>query len=103
MELYWRLPVLLQEAALSAYALYLDQRYYGTTYEKYRRELMRHQEWSPAEAMEWQNRRLEFIVQLAATRVPHYREQWRQLDWRSVRSVADFNELPSHFEMIMQP
>ena len=32
MELYWRLPVFLQEAALYCYAGYLDKLYYGDGY-----------------------------------------------------------------------
>ena len=34
MELYWRMPVWLQEAALSLYTRKLDTLYYGAEYEK---------------------------------------------------------------------
>jgi phenylacetate-CoA ligase len=40
------------------------------------------------------NRRLQLIVQLAATRVPYYRERWRDIEWRTVRSAADLHHLP---------
>src|SRR6185369_9716564 len=93
-ELYWRLPVLLQEAALSTYAAYLDRRYYGSEYEKWQLELSNQQRWPLSQVREWQNRRLQFILEIAATRVPYYREKWRQLDWRSVISVADLSRLP---------
>jgi phenylacetate-CoA ligase len=94
MELYWRLPILLQEFALSAYSIYLDRCYYGPTYRDWCAEMAKRQRWSAAEALDWQNKRLGFIVRLAATRVPHYKDEWRHLDWRSVRTVADLPILP---------
>ena len=94
MELYWRLPVALQEAALSLYATYLDRMYYGDGYESWRQRYREWQNWSRTEAAAWQNRQLQAIVQLAAARVPYYRSRWRDLDWRSVRSAADLSRLP---------
>ncbi|HZD39095.1 MAG TPA: hypothetical protein VE131_00140, partial [Terriglobales bacterium] len=94
MEVYWRLPVVLQEAALSAYAGYLDRLYYGPGYEESLERFTRLQlESAPAMAA-WQNERLHSIIRIAATRVPYYREQWRSLDWRSVKSAADLAVLP---------
>ena len=37
MEVYWRLPVFVQEAALTFYAGHLDKIYYGDGYEEWRR------------------------------------------------------------------
>jgi hypothetical protein len=103
MELYWRLPVRLQETALSLYAARLDKRYYGPAHDKFLEELKERQEWSTAEFQQWQSQRLQYIVELAATKVPYYREQWRQLDWRSVRSAADLSVLPPlHKQSIRQ-
>ncbi len=42
MELYWRLPAFVQEAALDLYAGYLDKAYYGVGYDQWRR---RFKEW----------------------------------------------------------
>ena len=36
MEVYWRLPVFVQEAALAFYAGYLDKAYYGDGYQEWR-------------------------------------------------------------------
>src|SRR5688500_5450770 len=94
MELYWRMPVLLQESVLSTYAVYLDRRYYGSTYAEWVRKLGGQSKWSYGESAEWQNRRLQFILRLAAARVPYYREQWRDLDWQAVRTTADLQALP---------
>lgn len=94
MHLYWRLPVSLQETALSLYACYLDRRYYGDGYEEWRQRFIEWRQWSHEEAVTWQERRLRSLLQLAATTVPYYRAQWRDLDWKAVRSIADLPLLP---------
>jgi phenylacetate-CoA ligase len=94
MALYWRLPVFLQEAALQAYAGYLDSRYYGQGYEGWRR---RFQAWQrrPDEIEAWQSERIRYLVHLAATKVPFYKASWRGADWRQVRSPEDLKLLPT--------
>ena len=94
MELYWRLPVFLQETALSIYARHLEKLYYGPTYEEWRQRFVCWHRWSRAEAEGWQNQRLQALVELAARRVPHYRHAWRDVDWKSVQSVCDLPVLP---------
>ena len=93
MALYWRLPVFLQEAALGAYARYLDRLYYGDGYEEWRKRFQNLRSQSYAQTEAWQNERLQHIVQLAATEVRFYREHWRHTDWRSVRSLNDLHRL----------
>ncbi|MGH7828202.1 MAG: phenylacetate--CoA ligase family protein [Candidatus Binatia bacterium] len=94
MALYWRLPIFFQETFLSLYAGYLDRLYYGPAYKESRREFEKLQASSAEEIAGWQNERLRSIVQLAATRVPFYRQSWRNSEWQSVRSVADLQLLP---------
>ena len=94
MKLYWRLPVFLQETALSLYAEYLNRLYYGRGYAEARADFERLPAASAGEAADWQSARLRRIVRLAATRVPFYRENWRECDWRSVQSGADLSLLP---------
>jgi phenylacetate-CoA ligase len=94
MRLYWGLPILLQEAALTTYGAYLDYRYYGPAYGKWYSILSRQRELSRAELERWQGRRLQSVLELAATRVPYYRQRWRHLDWRSVHSAAELDRLP---------
>ena len=86
MELYWRLPVFLQEAALSVYAGRLEKLYYGPGYEEWYERFKSWKTWSRAEALVWQSEQLRSIVTLAATRVPYYREKWKKIDWKSIRS-----------------
>ena len=95
MELYWRLPVFVQEAALSFYAGYLDKAYYGDGYEDWRQKFETWQTWSRADAEAWQSERLRALVELAARRVPYYKMSWQGIDWKSVRSPADLRILPT--------
>lgn len=94
MELYWRLPVFLQEAALSIYARHLEGVYYGPGYKEWYERFKSWKAWPVAQARAWQNEQLQSIVGLAATRVPYYREKWRKLDWKSVRCPDDLQLLP---------
>lgn len=94
MELYWRLPVLLQETALSLYAGYLDGLYYGPGYDDALGVFTALQIASPAETAEWQSAQLRRVVRLAASRVPYYRDNWRDHDWKSVQSPDDLPLLP---------
>lgn len=94
MELYWRLPVWLQETALSLYSRKLDRLYYGNGYETWRANFDQWKNWTRCQTEAWQNRQLQSILESAATRVPYYREKWRELDWRSVRSARDLQLLP---------
>jgi phenylacetate-CoA ligase len=94
-QLYWRLPVFLQEVAVNVRATNLEKLYYGPGYTEWRQQFSNWQSWSGADAAMWQNKQLRYLVGLAATRVPYYREQWRQVDWQSVRSAAELPLLPS--------
>lgn len=95
MELYWRLPAALQEFLLSLYARHLDGLYYGSAYEASVGHFRNLQAISAPEIASWQNERLRWIVATAATRVPYYREQWKAIDWRSVRSASTLQALPA--------
>ena len=94
MEIYWRLPIFLQEAALGIYARRLDRLYYGLGFQEWQRLVKEQRHWSPAEVEQWRNCRLQRLVELAATQVPYYRDKWNTRDWRSVRSAADLPLLP---------
>lgn len=94
MELYWRLPVRLQEASLSLYARYLDKMYYGPFYKKYKEEIKEWKSWSRSSIEEWENRRLQYIVELASRHIPYYRNNWKGINWENVRSKSDLYLLP---------
>jgi phenylacetate-CoA ligase len=94
MQLYWRLPVFMQELAVSMRARTLEKLYYGPGYAEWRQRFHSWTSWSRADASSWQNEQLQYLVELAATRVPYYQEHWQHVDWRSVRSRADLSLLP---------
>ena len=94
MEIYWRLPVFLQEAALSVYARRLDRLYYGSGYKEWRQRFKSWQTWSWSDALAWQSQQLQSLIELAATRVPYYRQRWWNVDWKSVQSADDLHFLP---------
>ncbi len=93
-ELYWHLPVHLQEAALSFYARYLEKIYYGPVYEEWREWLKDWKSWSPSFVEDWKNERLRYIVELAANNVPYYRNSFKGRDWQKVRSETELYLLP---------
>jgi phenylacetate-CoA ligase len=94
MELYWRLPVRLQEATLAAYARHLDGLYYGSDFESWRRHFEAWKDWSAADIEAWQRRQLTEIVNLAGDSIPYYREAWRNQDWKRFHDAKDLGLLP---------
>jgi phenylacetate-CoA ligase len=95
MELYWRLPTRLQEAALSLYATYIEKKYYGPVYEEWKQWLMGWKEWSPDYIRDWKEQRLQYIIETAGKHVPYYRDHWKDRDWKSIHTEADLHILPT--------
>ncbi|MBI4687079.1 MAG: phenylacetate--CoA ligase family protein [Nitrospirae bacterium] len=94
MELYWRMPVRLQEAALSIYARQLEKIYYGPVYKKWKDLLKGWRNWSPSFIEEWKHEQLRYIVEIAANHVPYYRHRFGDVQWRDVCSENDLQLLP---------
>lgn len=94
MNLYWCMPVRLQEAALGIYAKYLDRVYYGPKYQEWREWALNWRSWSRNDIGEWKKRRLRQIVQLAAAEVPFYRNAWKGRLPASFGSESDLQALP---------
>jgi phenylacetate-CoA ligase len=94
MEIYWRMPVLAQETVLSLYSRYLDRLYYGPTFDQWLEYFAGWKNWSLPAIQDWQNQQLQSLIALAANRVPFYQQQWRNVDWRSIRKSSDLCVLP---------
>jgi len=94
MELYWRLPVRFQEAALGLYASRLEKIYYGRGYDEAKEWLNDLKSWQSEKIEEWRNDRVRYIVDLAAKKVPYYQDAFRKRDWRNVRSASGLHLLP---------
>lgn len=94
MELYWRLPVRIQEVLLSLYARKLEAIYYGGAYEETKEWLIDVKNWSKKSVEDWAGERLTSLINLAARRVPYYRGTFGGRDWKNVKSVSDLHLLP---------
>src|SRR5262252_7035160 len=93
MEAYWRLPVFVQNLALSAYGRRLDRLYYGGEFAR-SLEAIRARRWDSAREIEiWQMEQLRRILASAAAHVPHYRRLGPP-DASSFQVVADLERLP---------
>lgn len=75
LQVYWRLPVRVQEAALSVYARRLDRLYFGSAYHRWLDEFRGMRWWSPTQLREWQAGRLAHVLRTAARHVPYYTER----------------------------
>jgi phenylacetate-CoA ligase len=93
-QIYWRLPVFLQEIAVSIGARRTESLYFGPGYVEWRKQFNSWTSWSSADAAMWQAERLRYLIELAATRVPYYRDHWRNVLWKTVQSPADLYHLP---------
>ncbi len=94
MELYWRLPVVLQEVALSVYGWRLNRLYYGGEFPA-ALQAVRRRVWRSREEIEsWQMEQLRRILVSAVQYVPHYRERYRGVDIPNLRSRDDLSVLP---------
>lgn len=94
MELYWRFPVFLQEKVLSIYAKHLDRIYYGHEYQTWKQWLADFKNLPFPEIASWQNDRVRHILQSIRSKVPFYRESYKNLNTNIVQSKDDLYLLP---------
>ncbi|RJQ16378.1 MAG: hypothetical protein C4560_09690 [Nitrospiraceae bacterium] len=94
MELYWCLPVRMQETLLSIYARHLENVYYGPVYKKWKSLLNDWKSWPPSFVDEWRSERLRCVIKKAAGSVPYYRKSFMDVRWTDVRSIKDLHLLP---------
>ncbi|MEM3036102.1 MAG: hypothetical protein QXS18_04775 [Thermoplasmata archaeon] len=93
-HLYWRLPVRLQELALSLYARYLEKIYYNHIYEEWKQWLSGWKKWSTDYISVWREERLKKIIEIAVKQVPYYRNKFKGVDWKFIQTEADLRLLP---------
>lgn len=94
MEIYWRMPVFVQEAALALYARRLEKIYYGPGYREQKEFLSGWRKWPMGYVKALVREKLKKIIKTAAMGVPYYREKWKDIDWRSIRTEKDLYKLP---------
>lgn len=96
-KIYSRLPLALQNVAISLKGIELRYRRASTTLMQREVEKLRESErWSADQFEEFQRVRLRELVSTAFRNVPYYRATWQRLgiDPNDIRTVADFRQLP---------
>lgn len=86
MKVYHRLPASLRSAAASLRGFYLRSWRYGADTERLVGEALERERWSEAQWRQWQQERLAFVLQRAATQVPYYRDYWEERRRRGDRA-----------------
>ncbi len=94
---YLRLPVPLQEVAVSAVGWRTRRTRYESTFRAFLREAEERDRWSDERLAAYRDQRLAQAVAHAAAAVPHWREAFRAagLDPRAVCGLADLAALPT--------
>ncbi len=93
MPLYWRLPVAVQELALSVYARRLSRLYYGGTFESGCQEVRSAHWTSQEEVVSWQLTRLRELLEKIRSSVPYYRRMLPP-ETEAIRSLSDLHRIP---------
>ncbi|MGE0055897.1 MAG: phenylacetate--CoA ligase family protein [Hyphomicrobium sp.] len=95
-NIYFKLPVSLQNAACSLVGLRLKRFRYNSEFWKLLHQLERNGQLDDAGLVQLRDRRLEEVVRHAATTVPHYQRLFAELGIRptDVRSLSDIAKLP---------
>ncbi len=78
LDIYHRLPAGSRSAVASLRGYYLSWWRYDRFTERVVGEALERESWSPAEWNAWQNERLSFVLERAATTVPYYRRHWTE-------------------------
>jgi phenylacetate-CoA ligase len=88
LDLYYRLPAWARSAAASTRGFYLRSWRYGAESEQLTEEALARERWSRRHWEQWQLEQLDFILNRAVSRVPHYRAYWNETngDWRRLEN-----------------
>jgi len=94
--IYQRLPVLLQNAALTAVGHYIRRSRYNRDYDRLFREIIARDAWPEERLRKFLDDRIAAFVQHAADTVPYYRELFARegIDPRAISSLDDLAALP---------
>ena len=78
LDLYYKLPPPIRNAAVSLWGTYLRWWRYGANTEPLIEEALARETWSYHQWKTWQENRLAYMLHLSATRVPYYRQMWAE-------------------------
>jgi phenylacetate-CoA ligase len=89
---YHSLPGPLRSVAASLRGLYLSYWRYGPETERLIEEALDRENWNPGQWKQWQEERLAYVLNRAATRVPYYREEWAERRRRGDKASWEYLE-----------
>ena len=75
-SIYNQLPYPIRSFAVSSWGYYLRWCRYGPETDRWVAEALQRETWTTDRWKSWQENRLVFMLNLAATRVPYYRQMW---------------------------
>ncbi len=94
LKLYYRLPVFLQNIAVSCYGLFLYLGRYTGVYPRYLRLFSKNKHRNLEKEQKIQNKRFLKLLHYAARKSPFYREFYKDIRLEEIRSVEDIHKLP---------
>lgn len=94
LELYYRLPVFLQNIAVSCYGLFLYLGRYTGVYPRYLRLFSKNKHRNLEKERKIQNKRFLKLLHYAVKNSPFYQEFYKDIRLEEIRSVEDIHKLP---------
>lgn len=94
LKVYYRLPVLCQNIAISFYGLILYIRRYTGVYRKYLELFSKNKHDKLEKELRIQNKRFLKLLHYAVEKSPFYREFYRDIPLKEIKSVKDIHKLP---------
>jgi phenylacetate-CoA ligase len=92
LRIYQRLPARARSVAASLRGFYLRAWRYGAETDRLVEEAHDRERWSAESWQRWQEERLAYMLERAATRVPYYRNQWARRRRKGDRASWDLLE-----------
>jgi phenylacetate-CoA ligase len=89
LQIYHRLPAPLRSVAASMRGYSLKRWRYGSASEELVEAALARESWTNLQWTSWENERLSYLLERAATRVPYYRDQWAERRRRGDRASWD--------------
>lgn len=96
MQIYDRLPVFLQNVAVSFEGYRIQKTRYDDTFDKVFQEFMSRNDWSYEQKCEYRDQQLQKIVRHCYETVPYYKRTFDEygIDFESIRNLDDLHKLP---------
>lgn len=96
MQIYDRLPIFLQNAAVSFEGYRIQKSRYNVTFERVFQEFMNRNDWSYEQKCEYRDLQLQKMVKHCYETVPYYKKTFDKygIDYRDIKYLDDLQRLP---------